>query len=135
MFPTMERRRARSTYSSVSWLPSCTARRVSVTPSFTTIRFPTAAPDGPGVLRPARLFGLLELPHSNREEEPQSHEGHHHGRPPIAHERERNADHGQEAGHHPQVDQGLGGEQRGDAQGDDTSPRLACARGDLEPPE
>src|SRR5262249_37755321 len=94
MFPTIERRPARSTYSSTSCCPSCTARRVSVTPALTTIRLPTAAvPRAEAQASGARLVvrgqrtRLLELPHSNREEEPQSHKRHDHGRTAVAHQR------------------------------------------------
>src|SRR5262244_2877671 len=96
MFPTLARRPARSTYSSTSWCPSCTARRVSVTPAFTTIRLPTAAvpsaearASGARHAVRSRRTRLLELPHSNREEEPQSHERHDHGRTTVAHQRKR----------------------------------------------
>src|SRR6267142_6469569 len=99
MLPTIERRPARSSYSSTSCVPSCTARRVSVTPALTTIRFPTAAVPSPWAEAPderceTRLGGrarLLELPHSHREKESQSHEGHDHGRATIAQQRQRDA--------------------------------------------
>src|SRR6266478_5670193 len=142
MLPTMERRPARSTYNSISCVPSCTARRVSVTPALTTIRFPTAAvpssrAHAPGARLAARRrrARLLELPHSDREEEPQRHERDDHGRPAVAHERKRDAHHGQETRHHAQVDERLGGKQRRDTQGDDAAPGLPRADGDLEAPQ
>src|SRR3990172_5511528 len=134
MLLTMERRRARSTYSSASWCPSCTARRVSVTPALTTIRFPTAVLD-PGVCIPAVTQRLLELPHPYREQEPKPHERDDHGGPPVAHQRERDPHHGKQPRHHPQIDQRLGGEERGHAEGDDAPPGLPRAGRDLEPPE
>src|SRR6266511_200284 len=142
MLPTMERRPARSTYSSTSCVPSCTARRVSVTPALTTIRLSTAAvpssearAPGEQLVARRRRARLLELPHSDREEEPQRHERHHHGRPAVTHERKRDAHDGQQARHHAQVDERLGGEQGRDAQGDDAPPGLPRADGDLEAPQ
>src|SRR3989337_430614 len=141
MLPTMERRPALSTYSSTSCVPSCPARRVSVTPALTTIRFPTAAvPSSEAGAPGARLAArrrrarLLELPHSNREEEPERNERCDQGRPAVAHERERDAHDRQQARHHAQVDERLGGEQGRDAQGDDAPPGLPRADGDLEAP-
>src|SRR5215470_17827082 len=143
MFPTIERRPVRSTYSSTSCVPSCTARRVSVTPALTTMRLPTAAVPSARAWRPPvhdsrsarRRTRLLELPHSHREEEPQRHERHDYGRPAVAHEREGDADDRQEPRHHTQVDQGLRGEEHRDTQGDDPPALLARARRDLEAPQ
>src|SRR5262245_12673211 len=132
MLPTIERRRARSTYSSVRRLPSCTASRVSVTPTLTTIRFFTAV-----LIRgPApRQLSLLEPPHSHREQEAQSHERDDHGRSAVAHERKRDADHREQPRHHAQVDERLGGEEHGHPEGDEPPSRLARGGGDLEATE
>src|SRR5262245_40659607 len=138
MFPTIERRPARSTYSSTNCCPSCTARRVSVTPALTTIRLPTAADPSAEAkasgarraVRPRRTR-LLELQHSNREEEPQSHDRHDHGRTAVSHHRERDAYHGEEARDYAQVDQCLGGARGRYAPGDDAPSGLPGDDGDV----
>src|SRR5262245_22684958 len=127
MLPTMERRRVRSTYSSVSRELSCTARRVSVTPTFATIRFFTWPSIRGG--RPGGCPALLELPHSHREQEAQPHERDDHGGSAIAHERQRDADHREQPRHHAQIDERLGGEDGGDAQRDEATTRLARGGG------
>src|SRR4030095_804765 len=135
MRPAMERRPSRSTYRSVSTLPSCTATRVSMRPALTTIRFPTWNLDPGRGKGPAAILRLVELPHSDREQEPEPHQRHHHGRPAVTHQRQGNPHDGQETRHHPQVDQGLGGEDRGHPERKNPPPGLPCAGGNLEPPE
>src|SRR5262249_41030919 len=104
MFPTIERRPSRSTYSSVRTLPSWTATRVSTRPALTTMCFPTRDLDpGPEARAAIPALTSVELPHSDREEKPQRHERHHHRGSAVAHERQRNPDDGQQARHHPQV--------------------------------
>src|SRR5713226_8016991 len=114
MLPTMERRSARSTYSSVRRFPSWTARRVSVTPALTTMRLPTADLDpgsGATETRPA-VLRLVELPHSDRKQKAQRRQRDHHGGAAVAHERQRYPHDGEQARHHPDIDQDLGREHR-----------------------
>src|SRR5882724_5042024 len=136
MFPTMERRSARSMYSSVRRFPSWTARRVSVTPALTTMRFPTANLD-PGSRRGTRpaMMRLVELPHSDRDQETQCSQGDHHGRSAVAHERQRNPHDGEQARHHANVDQDLDRKYARHPEGQDAPPGLPRAGRDLEPPQ
>src|SRR5438552_10578572 len=135
--PTMERRPSRSTYSSVMSAPSCTATRVSVSPALTTIRLPTAAPRWRARRRPPARppCASLELPHPDREQEPERRQGDDHRGAAVTHERQRDPHHGQEARDHPHVDQHLGGDEPGGAERHQASHRLARARRDVEAPE
>src|SRR5215831_16508429 len=103
MLPTMERRRARSTYSSVRRFWSWTASRVSDTPTLTMMRLLTAAPAPGSPHSRVHESWLLELPHPDGEEESDAHERYQHGRAAIAHERQRDPHDGKQARDHPML--------------------------------